>query len=368
MDVNDDRHPNLGDRGTTMMQLCPAAALTILILFSTAADAQSKTEATSGEEFENIEILTDMPAVQMGKVMNIMSASLGVSCNHCHQDFDFAKEGLAQKDIARKMLAMTFKLNDENFNGRPVVTCNTCHRGQTHPTSELIALPIPAPAVPPPATAIALPADIIANYLAVLGEPTNLRRIENRKIHAERVEPNGQTEPETIWQTSNGNSHTLTQYGDVAVIEGFDGTRAWKTVQSKRLSLKTDEAEQIRLESLLAFPRQADEYFHAFDLAQAELLGDRKVIVLSKKGTETSADQLFFDAQSSLLIRRTSSIPTVLGAFKYQIDYGDYQEFEAVKLPTTIHFSVPGIRWTRRVLRVESNVEIDTQLFVGPND
>lgn len=341
-------------------------ALALLSSLPSGVRAQSTVEATAGEKFDNIQILADMPADQMGKVMNIMSASLGVNCSHCHQNFDFAQQGTAHKDTARKMLAMTFKLNQEHFDGKTVVTCNTCHRGQARPESELLPQLMLAEVAEQPATAPPKAEQIIATYLAKLGATEKLKRVKTRKVLAKRVEPDGRTEPETIWQTSLGKIRVLTQYGDVAVVEGYDGTRVWKTAQGRTIPLKADESEQIRREAALAFPLLAKDYFQEFSLQKIDRLAERNVYVLAAKNIATSEDRLFFDVNSGLLVRRTSSVPTVLGAFTYQIDYEAYQTFDEVLLPTIIHFSVPGIRWTRRVLNVESNTELDEMMFVGP--
>ena len=68
--------------------------------------------------------------------------ALNVDCNYCHgggktQEYDLNP----RKDIARKMIMLTRQIN-ANFpgtgvfpQGNQVVTCYTCHRGDTHPVS-----------------------------------------------------------------------------------------------------------------------------------------------------------------------------------------------------------------------------------------
>ena len=90
---------------------------------------------TAGERFKNIKVLNDMPADQLGKVMNIFSASLGVECSFCHVPNAFEKDDKPEKLTARKMIKMTFDINKDNFNNRPEVSCNTCHSGHEHPQS-----------------------------------------------------------------------------------------------------------------------------------------------------------------------------------------------------------------------------------------
>ncbi|MBA2621457.1 MAG: photosynthetic reaction center cytochrome c subunit, partial [Acidobacteria bacterium] len=70
------------------------------LVFTRSGEMQTKPVETAGQRFKNIKVLTDMPADQMGKVMNLMSASLGVNCNFCHVENDFAKDGKEEKEAA----------------------------------------------------------------------------------------------------------------------------------------------------------------------------------------------------------------------------------------------------------------------------
>src|SRR3954469_6737822 len=90
---------------------------------------------TAGQKFKNIKVLNDMPADQLGKVMNIFASSLGVNCSFCHNTKDYSLGEKKEKQTARKMIAMTFEINKANFNGRTEVTCNTCHGGHEHPVA-----------------------------------------------------------------------------------------------------------------------------------------------------------------------------------------------------------------------------------------
>ena len=106
--------------------------------------------------FKNLQVLpADIPREQLMATMKIFSRSLGVRCSHCHvstegqplSTFDFASDDRAGKDIARRMMRMTWRINDEDFGIIEVpgvkVTCYTCHRGSRRPLTEA-----PAPAAP----------------------------------------------------------------------------------------------------------------------------------------------------------------------------------------------------------------------------
>lgn len=155
----------------------------------------------------------------------------------------------------------------------------------------------------------------------------------------------------------------MTLYGDLPVIEGFDGRTAWKRAGEQAISLKFDESSQIVTEAKLAFGAGVKTAFNNLKLASVTLIDGHEAIELVSPGLESLTERLYFDIQSGLLIRRTSSMPTVLGEFTYQVDYEDYREFAGVKLPTKLRFNMPNVSWDRVVTEVETNVAIDELLF-----
>ncbi len=95
------------------------------------------------QEPKNLKIL------KPDEVMNTMrtfTSGLGVRCDFCHIQGDFASDENRVKLTARNMIAMVQQINT-HFGGNPKVTCYTCHRGETEPKS---APPAAAAATPLP--------------------------------------------------------------------------------------------------------------------------------------------------------------------------------------------------------------------------
>ncbi len=89
--------------------------------------------AAADEEAKNLKILPKtMAKPEIKKLMKSVAAALGVQCDHCHNTDDFA-EDTERKETARKMMLMTAQINKDNFNGKSVVGCITCHNGQKEP-------------------------------------------------------------------------------------------------------------------------------------------------------------------------------------------------------------------------------------------
>jgi Photosynthetic reaction centre cytochrome C subunit len=102
-----------------------------------------KEKMNAEEVFKNIKIFKGRPAEQvLGTMENGWSKALGVSCSHCHNTNDWASEEKHDHEIARQMVGMTGKINDEVLAAlpayaqkerKPRIGCSTCHRGEAHP-------------------------------------------------------------------------------------------------------------------------------------------------------------------------------------------------------------------------------------------
>jgi len=100
--------------------------------------------------FKNIQtpMLKARPAAQVLAVMEMgFARALGVNCTHCHVPDKWESEEKPQKQIARDMSAMVFRINGELLKGiknlkseSPTVNCTTCHRGEVKPA---LNLPMP---------------------------------------------------------------------------------------------------------------------------------------------------------------------------------------------------------------------------------
>lgn len=91
--------------------------------------------------FKNVKAMKGRTAEQLVRVMNFgFGRSLGVRCQHCHVEGKWADEDKPTKQVARDMMAMTARINDELLpaiknirSEKPGVNCGTCHHGTARP-------------------------------------------------------------------------------------------------------------------------------------------------------------------------------------------------------------------------------------------
>ena len=145
-------------------KLLLAAGCAAFVAAVAAAQAPTPPAAPPPPSFKNLQVFPkDISRDQLIGNMKGFAQGLGVRCTHCHvgeegqplSTFDFASDAKPTKLIARKMLVMVHRINEQDFGVTTFkdvkVTCFTCHRGSTKP------LTAPPPGVntvpPPPATA-----------------------------------------------------------------------------------------------------------------------------------------------------------------------------------------------------------------------
>ena len=101
-------------------------------------------------EPKNLKVLK-VPASEIMPLMRAYSAALGVKCNHCHIQGNFASDENPHKEIARMMIGMTQEINAKFEGDKAHVSCFTCHRGETEPKMTPPAGSSPAAPGTPPA-------------------------------------------------------------------------------------------------------------------------------------------------------------------------------------------------------------------------
>jgi len=222
--------------------------------------------------FKNIQVLKGIPVDEFMGTMGFFSASLGMNCTDCHVDESggsWAKyaDDNDRKRTARRMIQMVSALNRSSFGGRQMVTCNTCHRGNSRPNvmpslALLYGTPPPEePGDPFEQAAGQPPADqILEKFIQAVGGAQRLTNLtsfvargtylgfddaEKRELEISAKAPGQRA---TIIQSPSGVSATI-----------YDGRTAWIAApETERpvplLAVTGQELDGVKLEAELLFP------------------------------------------------------------------------------------------------------------------
>src|SRR5919201_1230901 len=114
------------------------------ILFALAAAGSAASQSAPQEKpllaeevFKNVQVLKGISVDDFLGTMGIMTAALQFDCSDCHvgagtDKVDWAAD-TPRKLMARRMVTMVATINKNNFGGRQMVTCWTCHRNRDRP-------------------------------------------------------------------------------------------------------------------------------------------------------------------------------------------------------------------------------------------
>jgi hypothetical protein len=338
-------------------------------LFVMVAVLLAALQLSAQEKFKNVQLLKDLTPAQLSQEMDLMRASLGVGCDFCHvlkdKELDFASDAKSEKKQAREMIRIVLDTNDKFFNKRPVVTCNTCHRGSTSPVG-LVSLPQAMPVFPTPERKRpTLPTrdEIVAKYAAAVGK-IDKSALASITMKGFREAPNG-TKSELEIEQKGGSVHGHTPEA-TNVLTPTGGWFATKNAPPKEMPAEMHEAA--------AEMYQAFDFFTPEDVpadarvVRKDKIDDREVYVLQSSVTPNVRQRLYFDAENGLLVRRVILRSTLLGDAPQQIDYSDYRDAGGFKLPYVIRVSsiTPWNDSTHRYTEIHPNAKVNEKVFEMP--
>ena len=362
----------------------------------------AQTQSTGDKQVEqvrkNIQVLKGLPDSQLFLLMNFVSDSLGVNCDHCHvkeknpktgeDNWLWEREDKKEKAVGRDMMRMVLELNHTRFNREGAVTCYTCHRGSTRP-ERMTRLPphdyfgeaLNIQQKPQSGRALPTAQEVIAKYLSAVG--ANRQEILSQAIvmrgTVERVERAKATGPTEIVFKQPGKVRITETLTTGVVARGWNGTAAWVQTSKSVNSVTGDNLKTIKgtptttiASDGLFNPNKLPETTSRPTLIGVVSINDREcyeVTIEDSSSPSIPSIQLFFDVENGLLLRRVSVTKTMLGPLNVQWDFSDYRDVSGIKLPFVIRTS--DVSSFDTVVRNFSEIKMDSavneNVFDGPS-
>jgi outer membrane lipoprotein-sorting protein len=357
-----------------------------------ATKVQSPPEKTVEQVEKNIKVLTGMPQSQLIPVMNFFAASLGRRCNYCHVNnqgqWDYASDAKLEKTSAREMVKLVMDINKttERLKLDPV-SCYTCHRGRTSPQS-IPALPLPLPSPPPnagaaggptpsaspqasPSATPALPSadEIFSKYAAALGGQAAIDKLKSRTAKGTITQANGNSFQFELSQAAPDKFYLLVTTPQGTIERGFNGQVGWEKTARGVREITGAELINFKASNGLFTLLKLKEQYSKPPRVRKDKLGDRDVYIVDGTTTDNRRMRLYFDATSGLLLRRTTTMPTIVGIIPDQVDLEDYREADGLKFPFTARaaaLEVGNPTSTRTFTELKLNVPVDDSKFNMP--
>jgi hypothetical protein len=373
----------MGAKGARVRRVALAAVIWLSALSFVAGQAADKPQMAE-EVFKNVQVLKGIPVDEFMGTMGFFSAALGMNCTDCHVDESggsWAKyaDDNDLKRTARRMVQMVAGINKGSFGGRQVVTCNTCHRGNSKPNvmpslDLLYGSPPPDEPGDPfePAPGQPSPDQVLDKYVQALGGTDRLSKLttivakgfymgfDDADKSAMDIFARAPGQRATVVHTLNGDSTTT-----------IDGRSGWIAAPEaeKPLPLVTitgQELDGVKLEASLFFPGRIKESLKGWRVGPPALIGDRETLTVQGTTPNGATATLCFDAESGLLVRLVRFSQSPVGRLVTRVDYEDYREVAGVKMPFRWTVSWLSGRSVFELNEVRPNAAIDAARFNRP--
>jgi hypothetical protein len=362
---------------------------------------------TAGHYFKNVQVLKDVPADQFLLTMQYVAASLGVQCNHCHVQGANDRDDKETKKTARQMIKMVTTINDTQFEGRSVLSCASCHNGRAKPlrtpplVSEMTAeesararaargrgfgggrgegggrggeggragepgrgqMEPPAPAKPTETVD-----QVVAKYVQALGGRQALENVKSRIMAGTITSRDLQSFPVTVQEKSTGEYRIEIASQPNATIRAFNGKTGWTVggFNNQVRDLAGFQLQQALRLADLALALRINERYDGLSVSRYADVDGKAAIVLTGRPQADVTEQLFFDRESGLLLRRSVATRTGLGELPEQVDYSDYREVNGVQMPFAVRHATWNNLAIEKFVDVKVNAQIADEQFARP--
>jgi hypothetical protein len=279
------------------------------------------------------------------------------------------------------MVTMVQTINKENFGGRQVVTCWTCHRGRDFPVvtesfDQVYGEPIvELDDILKPADGVPSVDAILDKYIQAIGGAQRVAGMKSyiAKGTGEGFFGLGGTAQIEIFANAPNQRATYIHFPDAKrgdAVWTFDGRTGWIAVPLaavRKYELSGGELDGARLDAQLSFPGQIKQALSNLRVGTLTTVNDRQVYVVQGNGARGTFANLYFDVESGLLTRTLRYTPSAIGRVPTQTDYSDFRDVNGIKMPFSITFSWLDGRNNLKLSSVQMNVPIDPVKFGEPN-
>jgi photosynthetic reaction center cytochrome c subunit len=393
----------LSGRGMSGATQIVLAGLIGVRVFAAQTSPQEK-PLLAEEVFKNVQVLKGISVDDFLETMGLMTAALQFDCSDCHvgagtDKVDWAAD-TPRKRRARTMVTMVANINRTNFGGRQLVTCWTCHRNRdkplTTPTMETIygTPPFEPDDIVTPAPGVPSAEAILDKYVEAAGGVQRLAGLTSFLGKGTSVGFGGFGGGGAVEIVAKGPDKRATiivfkeETGRGDQIRTYDGSAGWVRTPLNVLGefqLRGSDLDGARFDAQLSFPGQIKQILTNLktgpptsitdlgapssqtSLQQDVTLGQTHVVdVVQGTGPRGLLVTLYFDRQSSLLLRELRFGSSPIGRVPTQIDFADYRDVNGIKLPFRITYAWLNGRDSIVLNEIQTNVPVDETKFGKP--
>jgi photosynthetic reaction center cytochrome c subunit len=334
--------------------------------------------------FKNVTVLKGIPVDEFMGTMGLFAAALSFCCKDCHTGAGTSnpkwEDDPPRKVTARRMIQMVKTVNQQNFNGRQVVTCWTCHRGSPSPAitppidtiyGDAIFTPTDVLPAANPTTGGTPPADqILDKYIQALGGADALSKLTSFTAKGtSHLFGEVQEDPTEISAKAPNLLVTVVHQREGDVARTFDGRAAWVMLPLTvvgQYPLNGSMLEGAKLDAQLAFPGGLKQFFTNWRVSYPSVVNGTPVYVVQGTGANGLVATFYFDRKTGLLTRMVRYVSSAVGRVPTQIDYSDYRPVNGVMMAYKWTYGWISGREEYALTAVQPNVPVEAAKFAKP--
>jgi hypothetical protein len=279
------------------------------------------------------------------------------------------------------MIVMMRNINQTNFGGRQVVTCDTCHRGFTRPNvmpsiNRLYGSPPPDEPGDPVEQVKGQPTpdSILDKFIAAVGGAQRANALTSFTAKGTYMGfDDADKSPMEVFARATGERSTVvhTLLGDSTTT--VTPTAAWITAPPTDkpvplMDITGQELDGVKFDAMLFFPGRIRQSLTKLRTGLPQFLeNDREVLQVQGNTASGGTVTLLFDAETGLISRMHRYNESPVGRLVTRIDVHEYKEVNGVKIPSRWTTAWLSGRSQFELTEVQANTQIPASRFARPN-
>jgi hypothetical protein len=224
----------------------------------------------------------------------------------------------------------------------------------------------------PPASAESMPMptveQMLDRHIRAMGGKPALEKLTTLFVTGSYVTMFGQKNSSFTYELYFKANKSLMTVGGV-MQQGFNGTIGWIKDKGRGLVKITGEnLSVLRRQSTFYWTTKLADLYEKILFIRKDKVKDREVYVFEARPSDGKPETLYFDIDTSLLLRTDFYYEAIKGRPEpTECYFEDYREIDGVKLPYTTRQVGSDYTITQKVYEVKHNIPIDDAKFDGPS-
>jgi hypothetical protein len=173
----------------------------------------------------------------------------------------------------------------------------------------------------------------------------------------------------TMSEKAPDKSLAVIEIGGMGTIrEGTSSAGAWSDDPQQGVRDKTGaELADAKRGAIFNIELKLKEVFKTLEVKGRDAIASRPVwVVLATPGDGGAPTRMFFDAETGLLLRMSSTRETPMGAMDFDIYLEDYRVTDGVKQPWLVRQVTSQFTMVVKLTELKNNVALDDAIFKRP--